>query len=277
MDIAQAIALGVVQGLTEFIPVSSSGHLQLIPDLFGWQSPGTTFILFTHIGTLLALLIFFRKDLWQYAKALFTLGKGSEENKQDFHLIFKIVLATIPAGVVGLLLESKIDAFYTDQTIFPIPALITAILMGVVGILFILADRWHRSHKRQLPQTRWVDAITIGLSQIFALIRGISRSGVTILTGQSLGLSRVAAAKFSFLMSIPILTATSVLAVYDLLKSEVLSQELILANILGMLAAFISGWWAIRFLLGYLQKHGLSSFGWYRVIVSIVVILIIAL
>lgn len=286
MDIVQAIILGIVQGLTEFIPVSSSGHLQFIPSLLGWSIPSTSFILFTHIGTLLALLIFFRADLWHYIKVVlaslknvFTRpvkSKHSKNNQKEIQLLVKILLATIPVGIVGLLAENLIDSFYGNLELGQLPTLITALSMGIIGFLFIVSDKWHRSHKRGLNDTRWRDAIAVGLFQILALVRGVSRSGITILVGQSMGLSRVAAAKFSFLVSIPILAGTSLFAVVGLLNSTDFSQNLVMANMAGLAAAFVSGWWAIKFLLGYLQKNGLSSFGWYRIGVAVLVILVLA-
>lgn len=275
----QAAFLGIVQGLTEFIPVSSSGHLQIIPDLFGWKSPSTTFILLAHIGTLLALLIYFRQDLWQFALSLWRFarsqGKVKHGDRQNLSVIVKVVLATIPAGLFGLLLEQRIDSFYTDATTFPIPSVITATAMLVLGIVFLFAEKLFTGKKGDLNKLSLPGAILIGIMQVLALLRGVSRSGITILTGLGVGLTREGAARFSFLMSIPIMTATSLFAILDVLKSsEGLGNQDLVTGVVALITSFIFGFIAIKFLLSYLQRNSLAVFGWYRIAFAVIVLII---
>lgn len=275
----QSAFLGVVQGLTEFIPVSSSGHLQIIPDLFGWESPSTTFILLAHIGTLLALLIYFRQDIWQFMLSIWRFitqkGKVKHNDQSNLSLIVKVILATIPAGLLGLVLEQRIESFYTDSGAFPIPSVITALAMLALGIFFLFAERFFTGKKGDLNKLSFRNAIIIGFMQVLALLRGVSRSGITILTGQGVGLTREAAARFSFLMSIPIMLATSTFAILDVIKSpEGLANQDLATGVVALVTAFISGFAAIKFLLSYLQKNSLSAFGWYRIIFAVIVLII---
>lgn len=280
MNPFQSIILGIVQGLTEFIPVSSSGHLQLVPSLIGWQTPSLIFILFTNFGTLLALIIYFRQDLIQFIQAgwVFLQHKfhsPNTENAFQIKLITNILLATIPAGVIGLIVEKSIDKFYTLQT-GNSPALLTAVTMILVGVLLVISKYIFDNQQMNLRRLGYLQAFSIGLAQALAFIRGVSRSGITILSGGFLGLDLVSAAKFSFLMSIPISLATSLLAVKDLfsLPDGALQTELV-SSMLGMVTAFVSGYFAIKFLLDFLKKRGLAIFGWYRIAFGLLAILIV--
>jgi undecaprenyl-diphosphatase len=280
MDPIQSLVLGVVQGLTEFIPVSSSGHLQLVPQMIGWQVPSTVFILFTNLGTLLALIVYFRKEILNFIKAVWLWMQNkfkpvNASNAEELSLLGKILVATIPAGLIGLIVNKFVDKFYTSQTDNS-PGLITAGAMILVGMAFILSEYFFAYAKVNLKNVTVGQAIAIGFSQALAFIRGVSRSGITILTAGLLGMDKVSAAKFSFLMSIPISTATSLLAVKDLLDltGEQFKSELV-SSLIGLVAAFVFGYVAIRFLLQFLQKRGLAVFGWYRIIFGIVAILVI--
>lgn len=274
-NVIQAIFLGFIQGLTEFIPVSSSGHLDILPRLFGWESPNTTFILFLHLGTLISLVVYFRYRLWEYVKSIIiwvrAKGKTKGEDRENMRLISKILLATIPAGLIGLILEDTIEKFYTTQTESNMAPVVTLTAMMVMGFMFVISPKLFTGKKHNLDKLSYRSAIAIGFAQAAALLRGVSRSGITIFVGQGLGLSRVAAAEFSFLLSIPIITATSLLGIYQLLQ---LPPELIMdqlqINIIGAIAAMVSGFIAIKFMLSYLQDRNLSGFGWYRIIFAAV-------
>ncbi len=278
--VLQSIVLGVVQGLTEFIPVSSSGHTYLLPEVMGWTSPSTVFILFVHAGTLIALLVFFRKKIWRFIKAFFTfiLRKPvSKELKQDQRILGRLVIATIPAAILGIIFEKFISGFY-DNPNSNTPFLLTIGALGLLGIVFIYSDKLLTRKKSGMEKLSIRNALLLGFSQALAFLRGVSRSGVTLLSGQVLGLTRVAAAEFSFLMGAIIITGTSILGVYELLQlpTEQIQAEAFMA-IIGLLAAAISGYFAIRFMLNYLKNAGLSVFGWYRIAFAIITFLLIIL
>lgn len=280
MNLLQSLILGIVQGLTEFIPVSSSGHLWLIPKIFGWENPSTSYILFLQLGTLLALIIYYRKLIWEYIKSLINYLKNrSEINKEDktnMKVIINIILATIPAGIIGILLDSKIENLYDDSSNERIAIIATVAALIFVGLLFIFSGKIFRSKKYELEKLNARNAIMIGFAQAVALIRGVSRSGITLLSGQALGLKRFSAAEFSFLMSIPILGASSLFGVYNFLKmpQAQIQQELGPA-VIGMLAAFVAGLLAINFLLKFLKTNSLVSFGVYRIIFALVILVIL--
>jgi undecaprenyl-diphosphatase len=274
-NIFQALLLGAVQGATEFIPVSSSGHLELLPSIFGWEKLSTDLIQFAHFGTFLALLIYFRNDIkdlivaalrwlsYQTNKSL----KPTKEDRVQWKLITQIILAVIPAAILGVLFESKIEALYDQSPDQRIPAAITIIGMALVGAAFLVVDNLVRNRKRidleKLPNSK---ILVIGLSQALAFIRGVSRSGITIFTGQLVGLNRVDAAKFSFLLSLPIMAGTSLLSIKDLLSLSSENLTAIAPTALAILvSSFVCGLLAIRFLLSYLQKNSLAAFGWYRI------------
>ncbi len=279
MNPIQSLILGIVQGLTEFIPVSSSGHLQLIPQLVGWQVPSTIFVLFTNLGTLLALVIYFRQELWQFGRAVVVFCRNrfkvaDPQNQKQLSLLAKILIATIPAGLIGLVVNKFVDSFYTNASSTD-QWLITAMAMIMVGVVFTVSDYIFQNAKINLDKISPLQAILIGFSQALAFIRGVSRSGITMLTAGILGFDKLTAAKFSFLMSIPISLATTLLAFKDLfsLPAGQLQTEAVSSGI-GLLAAFISGYLAIKFLLQFLQKNGLTSFGWYRIIFGAAAILV---
>lgn len=280
----QAIFLGLIQGLTEFIPVSSSGHLEIVPALFGWNKPSTILILFAHLGTLVALIIFFRSDLWQYVQTLWTVIRRQPEAKKQHHqqnlkLIRNVAIATIPAAIIGVLINkfaSFYNNFYDSGQYTQLAQLVTLIAMALVGFIFTISSDWFRSKKVPSEKLSWIKALLIGIAQVAAFIRGVSRSGITLLTGQAVGMSRVEAAKFTFLMSIPLIAATSVYGIYELTKlpPEQMHVELPYA-ILTMVSSGVFGWLAIRYLLDYLKNNSLQVFGWYRIAFALVAALLL--
>jgi undecaprenyl-diphosphatase len=259
----QAIALGVIQGLSEFLPISSSAHLTLIPWLLGWEDPGLAFDVALHFGTLLAVVWYFRMEwlaLIRAAWGIITTGRiETPEKRRVIHLI----IATIPGAVGGLLLQSKAEsAFRSPQLI--------AIALIVMGLVLWLADKLV-DQRRVLGEMRWVDSLLIGLSQVIALIPGVSRSGSTITTGRGLRFDRESAAEFSFLMSMPIIAAAVVLEGPKALQQGGLTNELMS----GVVASAISGWLAISILMRYVSRHSYGIFAWYRILLGIAVLAVV--
>ena len=259
----QAIALGIIQGLSEFLPISSSAHLALAPWLFGWEDPGLAFDVALHFGTLLALLWYFRMEwlaLVRGAVGIVTTGRiETPEKRKVIHLI----VATIPGAIGGYLLQSKAEsAFRSPQLI--------AIALIAMGIVLWLVDKLV-DQARVLGEMRWIDAILIGLSQVIALIPGVSRSGSTITSGRGLRFDRESAAEFSFLMSGPIIAAAIIVEAPKALAQGGLTNEIMS----GVLASAISGWLAISILMRYISRHSYGIFAFYRVVLGIAVLAVI--
>ncbi len=258
MEIIQAIILGITQGLTEFIPVSSSGHLILVGHLIGFKDSSLVFDAATNIGTLTALLIFFRRDFIEMVQSLF-------KNNEKTRLAWLLVIATIPAVIAGVLLQSKVETVFRSDHL-------VAVNLLVVGVLLIMADHFSKP-RRELKDMKPKHAFSIGLSQALAIIPGVSRSGITITTGLFEGFDRVSATRFSFLLSAPIIAgATAKVLIGDTAMSQMSANLGIF--VVAILASLVSGYWAIRFMLDYLQKHGLKWFGYYRITVGLLVLAI---
>jgi undecaprenyl-diphosphatase len=280
--IIQSIILGLIQGATEFIPISSSAHLIIVPWLFGWENPALTSLPFDvalHLGTLLAVLVFFAKDWVVLVKAgVQSIVERRIGNDPNRRLAWFIILGTIPGAISGFLFESKIDGLF-HQPGKPIlqPAMITmGLIIAILGGLLMLADRLAR-HQRDMDHVTILDTLWIGLAQALAIFPGVSRSGATISAGLGLGLKRETAAKFSFLLSAPIIAGAGLKSLYEIYSGiktgAIAGSEMILFPI-GFLAAAISGYLCIRFLLNYLQKHSLSVFVYYRWALAALVILV---
>lgn len=256
MTTFQAIVLGLIQGLTEFLPISSSAHLSLAPFLFGWKDPGLAFDVALHFGTLVAVLWYFRKEWAELIVAAVSIVRTRQVDTVEEKRAVFLVLATIPGAIGGLLLEEK------AETVFRAPAL-TASALIVMGLLLWLVDRFS-SQARHLREIKWVDALLIGVAQVVALVPGVSRSGSTITAGRALGLDRQSAAIFSFLMSMPIIAAAVVLKGPDVLREGGITTEVIA----GVLAAAVSSWLAIAILLRYVSRHSYGIFALYRVVLG---------
>ncbi len=265
MTIIQAIFLGLVQGFTEFIPVSSSGHLILARHFLNMPTGGLTFDVALNIGTLAALVIYFHKDIWVLTKAIFSKQK-------ETRLAWLLAAATVPAVIAGVLLEKS------AETAFRSPRLV-AINLIIVAIIMLFAERYYHLHVKKPTKLDGVSnkqALGMGVAQAAALVPGVSRSGSTISIGLFLGMDRVAAMRFSFLLGIPIMFGG---IAKKLLEPGFASQfhHEQMQYIAGVLAAFMSGMIAIRFLLSYLSKHSLSIFAYYRIALSVLVLLVLAL
>jgi undecaprenyl-diphosphatase len=254
MSIIQAIILGLMQGATEFVPVSSSGHLVLVPWLLGWNDPGLVFDTVVHWGTLLAVLAFFWRDWWTLLSAWLRGLRHWDWHDPMARLAWLLILGTIPAAVLGYLLESSFE------TLLSIPVW-TSIFLLVTAALLALAE-WLGKRLRDADDLRWPDALLIGLAQAAAIFPGISRSGATMSVGLFRGLERPVAARFSFLLSMPIILGAGLLPVVDLLQTPAAPAELSVLFV-GFAAAAVSGYLCIWGLLRYLQRGKLYPFAIY--------------
>ena len=256
MNSFQAFILGLVQGLTEFLPVSSSGHLVLVPWWLGWEDPGLAFDALLHWGTLLAVVLYFWRDWWGMVLALGRKVRG-EPSRDGDHLLLAILVGTIPAALLGFLLEDFFEGLFGQ------PATVS-VFMIITGFLLVFAERWTQTHQqgRAMTKLSYLDAVFVGVGQALAIAPGISRSGSTIAAGLIRGLDRPAAARFSFLLGTPIIFGAGLLKLKDLLEIGAGATGFT-PLIVGFLAAFISGVLAIRYLLRYLQNHTLYIFAYY--------------
>jgi len=272
MNELQALLLGVVQGLTEFLPISSSGHLILVPWVLDFtyleQHPdfNKTFDVALHLGTLVAVVTYFRHDLMRYARGVLRSVHRRSVEGDDERLGWLIVIATVPAAAIGAAAESTIE----DKLGEPWQI---AILLAVFGILLGLADRL--PERRPMEGLGWRSALAIGFAQAVALAPGASRSGVTITAGRALGLTRGAAARFSFLMLAPITFGAAFFKGLDVVSNG-LPPGSFGPFVVGICAAAVSGFAAIWWMLRYLQTHSYDIFVWYRLIVAGLILLLIA-
>ncbi|MCQ3938868.1 MAG: undecaprenyl-diphosphatase UppP [Chloroflexi bacterium] len=268
MTILHALFLGIIQGLTEFIPVSSTAHLFIFSRLLGLPSNDRTFSfnVIVQLGTVLALLLFFWQDFWQIVKA-FLLGIRHKKPFDDFHarLGWLVIVATIPAGLAGLILSQFVKSMSGDPLLWAgIRLLFTALLLTAV--------EYFDKKSRTLESATWMDALTVGLFQVLAIFPGASRSGSTMTGAMFRGFDRPSAARFAFLMSAPILTAAGL---YESVQVILLpgTTEFLPILFTGFAASAAVGWLAIRWLLGYLRKHSLYIFAAYCLLAGIVVLI----
>ncbi len=256
----QALVLGLVQGLSEFLPVSSSAHLTLVPWLLGWEDPGLAFDVALHIGTLVALAWYFRREwLTLIRSGLGILSKRSIRTPDEWRVAF-LVVATIPAAIVGFTVEDLAESAFRS------PRLIATMLV-IMGLLLWLSDRLAR-RERTLERMRMRDAVLVGIAQSFALIPGVSRSGATITGARLLGFDRQGAAIFSFLMSFPVTAAAAVLKAPEAFTSGVPWTRVVI----GIVAATASSWFAIAILLRFVQRHSYGVFALYRIVLGVLVL-----
>lgn len=249
MTTAFAVLLGLVQGVTEFLPISSKTHLVVVPALLGRPSPGLEFIVLLHLGTLIALLVYFSRDLWRLLVSVFRGGP-------DRRLAILLAVASVPAAVLGLLFEETFERLLSE------PRAVALALLATAAIL--LAAEWaaRRGSRRRSAslhtEVTTVDALAIGVAQAVALLPGVSRSGSTMGAGLALGLRRDAVARFSFLLAIPAIAGANVLELPDVVEAGIGAPE-----IAGVLAAMTSGFAAVAFLLRYLRRYSYIPFAAY--------------
>lgn len=256
MNILQAIALGIIQGLTEMLPISSSAHLTIIPWIFNWNIPNS-FDVALHFGTLLAIGIFFFKEWLNLFKNGYKYVVKKEKTAQG-RMFWFIVIATIPGGIVGFLL----DHFFSEKLNRPI---IIALALIVMGIILYVVDK-KAKNKVKYEQMTFKQTFLIGVSQALAFIPGVSRSGITMTTARAMGVDRESAAHYSFMLSAPIVLAATIFKFKDF--------EMSVPFIFGVLTSFIVGIVVIKFLLQYLKKKSLKVFAIYRIIFGLLIIAI---
>jgi undecaprenyl-diphosphatase len=265
MSLFHVVVLALVQGLTEFLPVSSSAHLALAPWLLGWQDQGLVFDIALHFGTLLAVVVYFFRDWLQITAGGFGLGTARDPDlRGNPHLLWYLAAATVPVGVAGLALKDYVE------TVFRSPFIIGSMLIAV-GLLMALAESRGRFQKR-IGHISLIDALYIGTAQALAIVPGTSRSGITMTAGLFRNLEREAAARFSFLLSTPAVFAAAVKAFLDLQKQGGIPPDMRVAFALGIVLSALTGLAAIAFLLRFLRTRSLRPFVLYRVVFGIIVI-----
>jgi undecaprenyl-diphosphatase len=267
--IIQALVMGIVQGLTEFLPVSSSGHLIVVPYLLGWDDAFLTSLAFSvmlHLGTLVALLVYFRSDWVRLVPAgLAAVRDRSFHDDEDRRLAWLLVSSTIPAAIVGLLFSDVIEASFRSVGL-------VAVTLVLGGLILLIADRFG-AKSRTIEDVTFPIAIGIGAAQALALIPGISRSGISIAAGRFVGMDRESAARFAFLMATPITAGAGIFEVRKLIAGEGGVPVETLPLVVGMVAAAISGLAAIHFMLSFLRRQSLDVFVWYRFALAAVVLI----
>jgi undecaprenyl-diphosphatase len=266
VSIFEAIVLGLAQGLTEFLPISSSGHLRFVPAFFGWEDPGAYFTAAVQLGTMAAVVIYFWHDLWRIARTwLASLIRPEHRKELDARLGWYLIIATIPISVFGLAFRDQIEDGARNLY------LIGTVLIAL-GLVLAVADRIAR-RVREVEQVNRTDAIWVGLAQALALVPGTSRSGATITAGLFLGLTRTAAARFSFLMSVPAVVLSGLYGITEMAGAE----DFDLTGLaIATVVAFVSGYASIAFLLRWLTSHSMMIFVVYRVVVGSLVIALAA-
>jgi undecaprenyl-diphosphatase len=266
----QALIMGIVQGLTEFLPISSSGHLIIVPFLFGWKDPFITSLAFSvmlHIGTLAALLVYFRADWVRLVPAGFaTIRDRSFRHDPDRRLAWLLVAATVPAALAGFLLGDVIEERFRDIGLVAFTLVIGAVVLW-------LADRWG-GRTKGVEDVTFPVAVAIGAAQALALVPGISRSGISISAARFAGLDREAAARFSFLMATPITAGAALFELRKLASGETGLDVSLGPLLVGMVAAFVAGIIAIGFLLRYLRTRSLNIFVAYRLVLAAIVVVV---
>jgi undecaprenyl-diphosphatase len=265
MSLIEAIVLGLVQGLTEFLPISSTAHLRIVPELFGWKDPGAAYSAVIQLGTVAAVLIYFRADLVRLTVAFFQgLARRQPFGTLEARLAWFVLVGTIPIGVCGLAFKKYIETSLRSLYVISASLIILAIILFIVERV--------ASHQRTVADMRWKDAVIIGVWQAVALIPGSSRSGTTLTGALSLGLRREDAARYSFLLSIPAITLAGVFELKHLLESEAEGRPSTVALVVGTVVAFGSGWAAIAWLMRYLRTRSTMVFVVYRVALGLVLI-----
>lgn len=254
MNIVQALVLGIVQGATEFVPISSSGHLVLVPWLLDWPQPGLVFDTIVHWGTLVAVLAVFWRDLVALAQAWARSLVERSLEPTEARLAWLIIVGTLPPALMGFLCQDFFEGLFSS------PGWVAALLL-VTGVILALSERLGK-RQRSMGDLGWLDSVLIGLAQGLAISPGISRSGATIAMGLLRGVKREAAARYSFLLATPIILGAGLLPLAELFRAEVVGA-LLPPLIIGFLAAAISGYLCIRVLLAYLQRGRLYVFAIY--------------
>lgn len=265
IEIIKAIILGIVEGLTEWLPISSTGHMILVDQILQLNMSEEfkeMFFVVIQLGAIMAVVLIYWQKIFPFS------FKEKEFVKKDTLLLWvKIIIACVPAAIIGLLFDDKMDElFYNYQTV--------AITLIVYGVLFIIIENWNKGRRyriKNLSELTYKTAAIIGLFQVLALIPGTSRSGVTILGAILIGTSRTVAAEFTFFLAMPIMFGASLLKILKF--GFVFTSSELIIFITGMIVAFVVSIFAIKFLVGYIKKHDFKVFGWYRIVLGIIVVL----
>jgi undecaprenyl-diphosphatase len=269
VNLLEAVVLGLVQGLTEFLPISSSAHQRIVPALLGWEDPGAAFTAVTQLGTEAAVLIFFRHEIWAIAR---TWTKSLRDPRlrphPDARLGWYLIVATIPIAILGLAFEEQIETGARNLWLIGTVLIVFALVLGY-------ADR-KGSHERTTDELSTRDGLLIGLAQALALIPGVSRSGATMSAGLLLGLQRPAAARFGFLLAIPAVVASGVFQLQGIISGEEGGDEPFAYVAIATLVAFVVGYAAIAWFLRYLAHHSVRVFVIYRVLLGSLVLALVA-
>jgi len=263
MSILQSVLLGLLQGLTEFIPVSSSGHLVIVPWLLNWPSPGLTYDVMVHLGTLVAVLIHFWEDVVGLARALWRSLRRRSIDTAEARMAWLVLVSMVPGGLVGGLFSNWLERLFSSPRT-------AALFLLVTGVLLVIGERLGR-RARLLQDMRWGDALAIGVAQAMAIAPGLSRSGATISAGLLRGLKRDDATRFSFIMVIPVIAGAALAQIWGSSQGSGSAAGPIHWAI-GFAAALLSGYAAIRFLLRYVRMHSLRPFAYYCWTIAVIVL-----
>jgi undecaprenyl-diphosphatase len=266
MPLFEVILLGIVQGVTEFLPVSSTAHLAIVPRLFGWPDPGLGYDIALHVGTLAAVLIYFFRDWIQVIGQGFGINSGTDpELERNRQLLWLLILGTIPAGLAGLLFQKQAETSLRGPYVI-------ATTMIVIGLFMWFAERAGQK-KRDLSHISVIDSIAIGIAQAIAVIPGVSRSGITISAGLLRDIDRRSAARFSFLLSTPVILGAAAKDLWDLMRHEGgITPDMRTAFLLGILISAVTGCATIAFFLNFLRRRSLNFFVTYRIVLGILII-----
>ena len=269
MDLIQAIVYGIIQGLTEFLPISSTAHLRIFPALVGWQDPGAAFTAIIQLGTVAAVLIYFAKDIAPALTAWWNSLTGKKEyDKVEARLAWAVFIGTLPVIPLALLFQHKIETTFRSLNVIAASMIGLAIVMWIAEVI--------GKRKRKVPDVEVKDGVSVGLWQCLALVPGMSRSGTTISGALFQGFDHLGAARFSFLLSIPSVAGAGLYETYKALKgSEAGAAVQWGPTIVATVVSFIVGYAAIAYFLKYLQKHGILVFVWYRLALGILLLFLV--
>jgi undecaprenyl-diphosphatase len=265
-----SIILGIVQGLTEFLPVSSSGHLVILHNILNFKiEQNLAFDIALHLGTALALIIYFWQDIKKYLIVLFNyISRSKTVVKSEIDLVFKLIIATIPAVIAGLLLEEYLEKIFRNVWV-------VVVMLITISLLFFVVEKFTKK-KKQIEQISFWQALFIGCAQVLALIPGVSRSGITICAGMGTSMTRKQSARFAFLIGIPIILGAGIYKIFKL-DFTAFDNELTWLFVIGFLSSFISGYLVIKFLMKFLSNHKLNIFAWYRIGLALILALYLIL
>lgn len=270
MSLIQVIILAIVQGITEFLPISSTAHLALAPWLLGWEDPGLTFDIALHVGTLVAVLVYFFRTWIQIVGQAFGMRRigNDPELRQNPQLLWLLVIGSIPVGVFGYLFGKQAESTWRSPFVM-------GTMLIVVGILMWLGERLY-ARRRNLGDIGFPDAAIIGTAQALAIVPGTSRSGITITAALFRGIDRISAARFSFLLATPAIAGAALKALHDLSKQGGLAPGMLVPFLVGIAVSAVTGFAVIAWFLRYLQRRSLYPFIYYRIVFGIIVLALAA-